>query len=120
VDLGLVAVALAIEMPRFAPWTSIVEFLTDRRVLDAQKASMLDLLADQLGHLPSEPIEKLLIDRSALTSTAVDTFMISRPTASVLRFLCAAGAIDAAVIPRGVPKLQRALSTSPKSRVPRR
>jgi len=96
VDLGLVAVALAIEMPRFAPWTSIVEFLTDRRVLDAQKASMLDLLADQLGHLPSEPIEKLLIDRSALTSTAVDTFMISRPTASVLRFLCAAGAIDAA------------------------
>lgn len=94
-NAALIGAIFSIKRPEREIWSVLAEFLRDRSVAADHKEPVLDALAFHVGDIPAEVVQRISSDPARLTSIHPGLFNLSgQGSGSLLRFLCAAGAIE--------------------------
>jgi hypothetical protein len=95
VDLARIGAELSVYRSQEAVWGQLVPFLTDQLVTLAHKSGALDWMALFIDRVPREVVAEIAATPAAILEGVTDSIVGSESKGPGLRFLCAAGSIDA-------------------------
>ncbi|MGI5455866.1 hypothetical protein ACQEWB_22330 [Streptomyces sp. CA-249302] len=94
-NAALIGALLSIKWPAVEIWSTLSEFLRDTSIAADHKDPVLNALALRIDDVPAEVVQEISSDPARLTAVHPELFgSSSKESGALLRFRCAAEAID--------------------------